>query len=552
MAKRNTKEELARTAYIAWMHRRELLLGVAGANVYGWLTQLTTGRLAAAGTAMIAGALLAIPRTRQALHRYLEVSRLRRDWTRAVIDSGAHEPHTRSRRKADFLGPRVIDVQDTRSGDLLEVKVGRGGDVGSLIAYQDRIARCLDTKHRHVQEIRVMPDKDRSSRAKVLIVRRDPFANEPPVTWPPLHDGLDNVSVWNPVTVGTCEDGRPLEVKLVGNHILVGGITGGGKSVFLRPLLATAALSKDPCALWLFDAKLVELAPWAPCAQEFVGRDGKRALEVLAGIQQIADHRQQEIVATGNDKIRRSDRLPVHVIVVDELANYAELPEGGKIMTALRDLASRGRALGIVVICATQVPHSDIIDTTLRNQFSTRIAFRCADRHHAGTILGQADVAAAAAEISDRLPGAGYALAETGRWTYFRSVFVGRPDDAEPGRTDDVRVVVEHATARRADRVLAGLVTDQGDAPSLEGEIDQAADQAPDDRVDQAARTSLGDVMAALVEHLDEAPLAGAELARRIGRRPDDRTVRRALAALQTDGRAVRTSDGWIVGPDQG
>jgi hypothetical protein len=383
------------------------------------------------GLLLLTGAYLARDRGLQILH----ASGVRRGWRHATTDCGLHDT--------------VRHIRPAAAGDRLDVRIARGRSVTGLEAKTEELAACLK-----VREVRVQRDRQDASRATVTLVRHDPFTDMPPVPWPGLQPD-SKPTVWDPVRVGTTEEGEPLTARLVGNQILVGGVTGGGKSVYLRALLGTAAL--DPAArLWLFDAKFVELAPWAPAAQMLVGPDGARAVQVLEHLRGIADQRQQEIVATGADKIRRSAGLPVHVIVIDELGEFATMPEGKEIMSLLRSVAARGRALGITVVAATQSPYADVIDSPLRTQFKTRVVFRCMDRGHASTIVGNSPVAQLAADIPDSLPGVGYALDESGLSVRFRSVLIARPDDDEPDRVDDVLEIVERASGLRVDR-FAGV-----------------------------------------------------------------------------------------------
>jgi S-DNA-T family DNA segregation ATPase FtsK/SpoIIIE len=377
----------------------------------------------------------------------------------------------------------------------------------------------------------------------------------PPVPWPGLDPAVP-VSVWDAVRVGTTEEGEPLTQRIVGNQILVGGTTGGGKSYYVRALLATAALSRDPCHVWLLDAKRVEFSPWRPAAQEFVGADGPRALEVLRMLHGVALQRQYEIEAAGAEKIRRSQGLPVHVIFVDELTEYASMPEGEEILLLMRSIASMGRALGISIIAATQSPYADVIDSALRSVFKTRVVFRCMDRGHASTIVGgNGPLAQLAADIPDGLPGVGYAADESGSFVRFRSVVIARPDDEHPDRAEDVLAVVERAAGNRIDAVFG---TPPGQAGPGHGgsPVGGGAPSPADGRAKRRSRgpkrsgqraDAVEAACVALIPLMSEKPLSGRALAELLGREPDDGTVKRALRRMGEDGRAERLRDGWIV-----
>ena len=175
------------------------------------------------------------------------------------------------------------------------------------------------------------------------------------------------------------ESGHAVLVGLPEHNLLLGGEPGGGKSAVLSLLVAAAAL--DPSVtLTLFDAKQVELAPWAGSADTFVGPDAKKAVETLKALRAEMDTRYERLLADGRRKIEANDGFGLHVVAIDELAYF--LRGGAKadrdgFAEGLRDLVSRGRAAGIVVLAATQKPSHDIVPTAVRDLFSFRMALRC-------------------------------------------------------------------------------------------------------------------------------------------------------------------------------
>jgi len=116
-------------------------------------------------------------------------------------------------------------------------------------------------------------------------------------------------------------------------------------------------------------------------------------------------------------------------VVLDELAFYLR---GGKKETrdrfaeSLRDLVSRGRAAGIIVIAATQKPSHEVVPTWIRDLFSYRIAMRCTSSDASDTILGQgwASRGCSAASIDPSMRGVGYVLAEGGLPTLFKAHYL--------------------------------------------------------------------------------------------------------------------------------
>jgi DNA segregation ATPase FtsK/SpoIIIE-like protein len=328
------------------------------------------------------------------------------------------------------------------AGDVLDVRVRRGQAVGDLDARREQLAACL-----RAREVRVVRERGDAARARVLVMRRDPFEDAAPILWPAAD--AEELSLWEPIRVGVDEQGETVAIGLVERNVLLGGEPGAGKSAALSVLLAAAAL--DPSTrIWLLDGKLVELAAWAPVAQRLAGPDGEDALALLREVRAEMDERYRELLARGLRKIRREEGLPLHVVVVDELAFYLTVPDKAQrqeLAELLRDLVARGRAAGVIVCAATQKPGADVVPSALRDLFGFRLALRCTTPQASDTILGQgwASAGADASDIPGAQRGVGYLLAEGDRPIRLRGFYL---DD------DDVAAIAERAAGRRADRWL--------------------------------------------------------------------------------------------------
>jgi S-DNA-T family DNA segregation ATPase FtsK/SpoIIIE len=82
----------------------------------------------------------------------------------------------------------------------------------------------------------------------------------------------------------------------------------------------------------------------------------------------------------------------------------------------LRDLVARGRAVGLIVVAATQRPSSDIIPTSLRDLFAWRFAGRTSTDSSSDIVLGHgwANKGWSANAIAPTNPGVGLLIAENG------------------------------------------------------------------------------------------------------------------------------------------
>ncbi|MHB8378582.1 MAG: FtsK/SpoIIIE domain-containing protein [Acidimicrobiales bacterium] len=291
-----------------------------------------------------------------------------------------------------------------------------------------------------VREVRVKEFRDSARYVEVAVIWSNPFPQR--ITSPLLQ--MPSLSLWNPIYLGVGQDGLPVNVGLPEHNLLIGGEPGSGKSVALSTIVAAAAL--DPTVhLTLLDGKHVELATWSLIADRFVGSDQEDAAAALEGLRDLMDLRYAMLVAERRRKLSPTDPEGLHVLVIDELAFYLR---GGKKETRerftelLRDLVSRGRAAGIIVVAATQKPSHEIVPTWIRDLFSFRLALRCTSSDASDTILGQgwAHQGFSAATIDPVLRGVGYLLAEGGTPTLLMTPYLSDEDmDALAHRSFELR-----------------------------------------------------------------------------------------------------------------
>jgi hypothetical protein len=423
-----------------WQRRLELTLTLTY-GVYAYAALSIPTRIAAlAGLVLLAATITIIP----PLLHHLHAANVRREWTRAVIDAGAADPPAkRSRRPPTFFGPRCGKVDQVLAGDILHVTVGRGTTVSQLTSHDKTIARNL-----HARDIRITPEpEDPHARAKVLVLRRDPFTATGTIRWP--HADAATLSLWDPIPMGIDSNGDTVHIALPERNLLIGGEPGAGKSVAINLIAATAAL--DPNVhIWLLDGKRVDLKPWKAAAHRYVNDDVPAALKLLTELQDEMTARYHWLDSQPGSvvKVERQHALPLHLLIVDELPYY--LQQGGsdkqrkQLAELLRDLISRGRAAGIIDIAAAQKPSADIVPTVFRDLFGLRLALRCNTPQASDTILGQGWAAADhdASTIPGVPRGVGELLAEGERPVRERGFYLA---------ADDVTAIAERGARQRAD-----------------------------------------------------------------------------------------------------
>jgi hypothetical protein len=401
----------------AWAYRVELASIGCLAVAYYWLSARYSGRTAEALILAAAVLVAALPSTREGLARVLWRSHLRRRWALACR-------HAELANRNDHT-PRISRAGFVPSGDLLRVRMPAGAAVADLERAAEPVAAFLEAR-----ELRIARDPANARYARVVVVRRDPLADLPGLPWPNLP--APGLSIWQPVPVGINEDGQLVTVGLVERNVLLGGEPGGGKSVGQSMLTATAAL--DPsCELTLLDGKYVELAPWVGCAARTVGPSQEECIDVLKALVAEMDARYLTLVANRQRKIHHADNWTLHVIVCDELAFYLNTSDRNGNREAgnlFRDLVSRGRAAGFVVLAATQKPSGDVVPTSLRDLFAFRWAFRCTTPQMSDTILGGgwATAGFSAATVDAAHRGIGFLLHEGGQPVRLRTFYLADDD----------------------------------------------------------------------------------------------------------------------------
>jgi len=264
------------------------------------------------------------------------------------------------------------------------------------------------------REVRIKPSPVNTRYVELAVIRKNAF----PKSLPSPLVNRPRVSLWEPLLFGVGQDGMAVSIGLPEHNLLIGGEPGSGKSVALSTIVAAAAL--DPSVhLTLLDGKDVELIAWSDIADEFVGTDQEAAVEVLRELRELMDLRYATLAATRRRKMTAQDLEGLHILVIDELAFYLRGGQKGlrdEFSELLRDLVSRGRAAGIIVVATTQKPSHEIVPTWIRDLFSFRLAMRCTSSDSSDTILGQgwASQGFSAAAIDPSMRGVGFLLAEGG------------------------------------------------------------------------------------------------------------------------------------------
>ncbi|PSJ80860.1 FtsK/SpoIIIE domain-containing protein [Neisseria iguanae] len=185
-----------------------------------------------------------------------------------------------------------------------------------------------------------------------------------------------------PLCLGVDEYGKARFTDLAAApHILIGGTTGSGKSVFVRTLLRSLfdlCKGQDKLEVAILDPKKVDYLVFEneeDLWEERILDDYEEMYQFLIESVEESERRYALMKKHGVQKLEQLpdlDRPRYRVIVVDELANLKKQHDG--IEKQLMMLPEKARASGIHLVLSTQRPDAQTLDGTLRSNLPVRIA----------------------------------------------------------------------------------------------------------------------------------------------------------------------------------
>jgi DNA segregation ATPase FtsK/SpoIIIE, S-DNA-T family len=297
----------------------------------------------------------------------------------------------------------------------------------------------------------------------MLWVGDQDMATARPTVWPLTKTGT--VDLFKPVPFGVDPRGRPVLIDWMYTNLLIGSIPGAGKTFSLRVPLLGAAL--DPRAeLWVYELKGTgDLDPLTQVAARYASGadddDIEQALTALRDLRQECSRRAAVIkglpkTVCPENKVtpdlasRKGLGLHPLVVAIDECQELFSHPEFGKEAGELAEKVIKlGRALGVVLMLATQRPDARSLPTGVSANVGTRFCLRVMGQVENDMILGTSMYrnGVRATMFTKRDKGIGY--------------LVGAADDPQIVRT----CYVDGPTAERicqrarAARELAGTLT---------------------------------------------------------------------------------------------
>ena len=218
---------------------------------------------------------------------------------------------------------------------------------------------------------------------------------------------LNNERFSIPIVLGHDAQGKEMIVDLKRlPHLLIGGVSGSGKTVFLNTLLASMIASHSPnnLRILLYNPTKEESFFLRDVAHLIKSIDISHAdmVVLLQHLDWMQERRLMRFVRAGcsnidnfnnrfsrsEERLTRSDgenEIPHIVVVIDEFADL-ESESWDEVMRPIERIVAFGRAVGIHLVIATNRLYSKLF--SLSSLFN-RMVFRCATRDQSINVIGQ-------------------------------------------------------------------------------------------------------------------------------------------------------------------
>lgn len=308
---------------------------------------------------------------------------------------------------------KVVKIVDGPTVTRFDIAIPENVPLKSVMKYSEDLKLRLET----TEEIRIAPVKgtpfigiEIPNKVKKIVGLREIVESEPFQTAKPtsLTFAIGKDLVGKSVVTDICK--MP--------HLLVAGSTGTGKSVGLNSMLVSLMMKYSPADLRfiIVDPKMVEFAVFENSPHMLFNEilfTSEKAVSMLDWAVEEMDSRyalfRKALVQGIDDYNAQLDTRKQHkmyriVIIIDE---FADLMSKNKkqIEEKIARIAQKARAAGIYLILATQRPSVNIMEGSIKTNFTSRMAFKMSNAVDSQTILGEAG--------AEKLLGAGDLLYRT-------------------------------------------------------------------------------------------------------------------------------------------
>lgn len=313
------------------------------------------------------------------------------DLTKALKDPETKEPTGQNLE---------VRARRTPSGDgqLIEVVLPVGVTAQMVMLKHERLCGGL---RRSEDQVFLEAGESHAGLLVMTILDR-PASVSPPPPWVYPRE----VDIFQPLPVGHSPSGDLLWMRLMFQTLLVGAAPDAGKTWSLRALATT--IQWDP-RVQLFISEMKGTGDLA-CLRErcrfYRSGNDEQDLDATARMLRwlktelrrrqriLGDLAERELERVPENKITpelATDptlNMPVIIAILDEFHELSESRNHKPDFDDMVDLARQARAVGIILILATQRPDSEAITTRLRDMLTYRFGLRCLSRRASNMVLG--------------------------------------------------------------------------------------------------------------------------------------------------------------------
>ncbi|WP_433254433.1 cell division protein FtsK [Streptosporangium sp. CA-135522] len=450
--------------------RLRVAVAVAGLIVLGLASLLlaadapTPVQWAALGSLVALLGLLGAPADRPLIDRAVIATKVERLTSTVVIDALAalgiaelNKAFGKGGRGINFPAPITRDGPGWRA----DVDLPLGVTVTDIMERRDRLASGL---RRPLGCVWPENAPGQHPGRLVLWVGDQDMSTAKAPAWPLARTG--SADLFKPIPFGHDQRMRPVKLTLMFANMLIGAMPGAGKTFALRVLLLAAALDVT-AELRLFELKgSGDLSMFEPVAYHYgSGADDDTVHACLISLREVYKDletrartisRQPRDICPENKvtpalAAKRSLGLFPLVVAIDECQELFSHPEYGKEAGELcTAIIKRGRALGVILLLATQRPDKDSLPTGVSANVGVRFCLRVMGQVENDMVLGTSAYrnGIRATTFSPRDKGIGYLVGAADDPQITRSAYLDGPASE--------RIVVRARAARQAAGTLAG------------------------------------------------------------------------------------------------
>ncbi|MFD4764253.1 FtsK/SpoIIIE domain-containing protein [Streptomyces sp. NPDC058439] len=270
---------------------------------------------------------------------------------------------------AEAIGWEKVKVKDAKGTGKGTVKASVQVEPGSTVeAVQGTTARVAAALQVPPSGVVVTPDPENAGRGTIALRVADLLKDGVPFAAPDAFGMMPT----HPIPVGLYADGEvwlldPFSAPIL-QHVLVMGVTGAGKSEFLRSLVAHLA-TRQKMSIFLVDlAKGRQTVGHIADGIDWLVQDAKEAKRLLRSLPAAIKARGDVLADEGLDQWTPDSSLNAMLVWIEEAADVADFDE-------LEEIARKARSVGIWLGISLQRATWTNVSTDVRANLQATVCF---------------------------------------------------------------------------------------------------------------------------------------------------------------------------------